>query len=112
MRTDALSQLPDAVINTMVPVVISADAFKMDRNALMLLRRRSGTYQLVGRLCPEQQLFMHLMDGKRTIAQIARQVSKNCQTDENKAYQIVRNFFCFLARYRVCIPKDAHSDGS
>jgi hypothetical protein len=59
-------------------------------------------------LRPEQKQFILAVDGRCTLEALAHQVAAACGGPPSAAYNVVKPFFCLLARFGVCAPRDAH----
>jgi hypothetical protein len=112
LKAGDLAQLPDAVLRQMVPVLKPGQSIKVQGGRLLFYRRETDAYEAVSRLRPEQQQFIRAMDGRSTLEQLAHQVATACGVPSSAAYRVVKPFFCLLARFGVCTPRDAYLEGA
>ena len=110
LNTADLEKLPDEVVRRMVPMVKSGRSMRFEGNQLLVQRRDTTTFDLVGRLRPEQKQFIKAIDGRRTLDQLARKAAGICGLNPSEVYPVVKSCFCLLARWDICAPVGAHCE--
>lgn len=107
LKVGDLSGLPDEVLRTMIPVFKKREELNIKGSHLMFFNKRSGVFETVTQLRPEQKEMIDAINGYRTLHQVAQRVARRCQMEEDAAYGVVKPLFCLLARIGVCTPRDA-----
>lgn len=110
-RLSDLDQVPDEVVRQMAPVFNKKRAYSIENDRVLLKQKKTGTYQEIYQLDPQEKFMLHYFDGQHTLEAIGHRVAEKFGQDEETTYQQVKTLFIFLAKHVICFPAQAHEEG-
>jgi len=108
LKLDSLNELPDEVIETMIPVLFQDSPYRIGPDRLLIFNRKSGMYEDFRLLSKHEMFILKSFDGNSTIKDITGVYAGKYKMDGGEAYQQVKSLFLEWAKHMVCHPKDAH----
>jgi hypothetical protein len=110
MKLNNLHNLPDEVIEKIVPVLVTDGPYKIKTNLLLKYNKVNQLHEKVKVFNVQEKFIIDTFNGKNTIRVISFEYARKFELTEEKAYLHVKSFFIELAEKMVCHPKDAHDE--
>ena len=109
MKLNSLKDLPDEVIEQMIPVMAKDDTYKIESDHISKFNHEAESFEKVRSLTRHQMYIIRSFDGISTIKDITLKYASKYKVENETAFRHVRSLFTSLAEYMVCHPKDAHA---
>jgi hypothetical protein len=109
MKLNGLNDLPDKVIEQMIPVMVPDDTFRIESDHILIYNKNTELFEKFKQLSRHQMYILRSFDGISTIRDITLKYASKYKVENETAFRHVRSLFTSLAEYMVCHPKDAHA---
>ncbi len=109
-RLSNLGSLPDDQLAKITPIMNPAYEIYVEEEYLWTRNKQTGkTYQEF-LLNEENRRTFNLFNGRNTLGEIARQLSRDLAWEEDFAFAQARGIFLSLADHTVCLPTNSLED--
>jgi hypothetical protein len=108
MRLSDLDRVPDEIVRTMVPVLVTDGRYQIEGKSLFKKDEATDSRREVYRFTPEEGFILRQLDGRRTLTEIASCLEREFPRDHETAYAQVKSLFLTLAKRMICIPAEPH----
>lgn len=107
-RLDALAELPDRMLEEMVPCAGSMEILRWEENRLVRVGPEASASEVVCAFSALECCALGLFDGRHTLGQVADELARRPELGERgAAFAMAKRLFCDLARLMVFVPQSA-----
>jgi methyltransferase-like protein len=108
MLLSEIDKVPEDIVRQMVPVFTENRPSYLEDSRLFVKNDKSGDYEEIYRLNPDEYFILKHFDGMQTLEDIAISLEEHSKQDSDAAFQLVRNIFITLAKIMICHPAHPH----